>query len=33
MENASTGLENSVMNPHVPIPQLQQLAAELACHI
>lgn len=33
MENLSTGVENSVMNPHVPITQLPELAAEPACHI
>lgn len=30
MENSSTGIEKSIMNPHVPITQLQQLAAEPA---
>lgn len=33
MENSSTGVENSVMNPRVPITQLQQLAVEPACPI
>ena len=30
MENSSTGIEKSIMNPHVPITQLQQLAVEPA---
>lgn len=33
MENSSAGVENSVMNPRVPITQLQQLAVEPACPI
>lgn len=28
MENSSTGVESSIMNPDIPITWLQQLAAE-----
>lgn len=33
MENSSTGVEKSIMNPCVPITQLQQLAVEPAGHM
>ena len=33
MENSSTGVENSIMNPNVPITQLQPLAVKPPCHI